>query len=286
LRKAGCRSAAWSGPSRCSQRTTSGAFTLIELLVVIAIIAILAALLLPALAHSKAQAWRIQCVNNEKQLLVAWNLYASDNQEVLASNGGGNASAAGPFLWVQGANHGDQQTLVNTQYLVGARYALFAQYIRAPLIYKCPADRATWTIGGRRVHQLRSYAMNSYVGTSAKHIQQPIRLTSGYRTYLKSSALSADQPSERFLFMDVNPASICTPGFGVDMAQDIFVHYPSALHRGLGVVGFSDGHIVSHRWLDPRTAKRLVGSRDHIAHTDPAPNNRDLRWVREHTSRR
>jgi len=268
-------------------RTGSKAFTLIELLVVIAIIAILAALLLPSLSQAKSQAWKVQCINNEKQLAIAWNLYASDNQESLVPNGGGTATGSKPFLWVQGSNHGDPQTLVNTQYLVSPNYALFAQYIRTVTTYKCPADRMTWLVGNRRLTEIRSYSLNSYIGTRAQNAQQPIQFTPRYQIYLKSTALSADVPSQRFLFIDANPASICTPGFGVEMVRDIFVHYPSALHRGLGVISFADGHIDAHKWLDPRTAKISTGGgSDHIPHTDPSPNNGDLRWLRERTTTR
>ena len=252
---------------------------------VIAIIAVLASLLLPVLAKAKDQAWKIQCINNEKQLIVAWNLYSADNLESLAPNGGG-AAGTSAFLWVQGSNHGDQQTLVNTQYLVSARYALFAPYIRSVSIYKCPADRLSWTIGGKRVSELRSYSMNSYVGTGPKNAQEPISLNPAYRIYLKSSALASDLPAMRHLFIDVNPSSICTPGFGVEMLIDNFIHYPSALHRGMGVVSYADGHAEPHKWLDARTRKTANVAGDHIPHEDPSPNNPDIRWIRERTTRK
>ena len=87
------------------------------------------------------------------------------------------------------------------------------------------------------------------------YVQTPLSLNSGYRVYLKTTQIGADSPANRFVFGDVNPESICTPGFGVNMVSEVFVHYPSSLHRGSGVLAFSDSHVESHKWLDPRTPR-------------------------------
>ena len=93
-----------------------------------------------------------------------------------------------------------------------------------------------------------------------------------------------DSPANRFLFIDVNPGSICTPAFGVDMNEELFVHYPSTLHGGLGVVSFADNHVESHKWLDLRTTRAIANGQQYIPHNEPSPNNQDLRWIGDRTT--
>jgi len=270
-------------PTRHSVAT---AFTLIELLVVIAIIAILAALLLPALSRAKDEARRIHCVSNQKQLILTWAMYPLDNRELLVLNGGETGTRKDPYLWVYGGNHGDPQTLTNVQYLVDSKYALFSPYLRSAEIYKCPGDRSTWPVGGKSVPELRSYAMNSYIGTPSANIEQPLVLSSAYKVYMKTAAISVDSPATRFGFMDVHPGNICTPGFGVDMSLQAIIHYPSTLHHGLGVIAFADSHVDSHKWMDLRTRRKLPGPTQYIGHSDSVANNQDIKWIAERTTGR
>jgi hypothetical protein len=212
-------------------------------------------------------------------------MYSGDNHEVLVPNGGGSIHAT-PYLWVLGGNHGDPQTLVSTQYLLNPNYALFAPYLKSVQAYKCPADRATWTIGGTSKIELRSYAMNCYVATPSGNVESPLRLNPTYRVYMKTAELASDSPANRFIYIDVNPASICTPAFGLDMDTDSFIHYPSAFHGAPGVAAFADTHVECHKWLDARTRKGLPPGRQYIPHDDPSPRNIDLTWLRQRATSR
>ena len=223
------------------------AFTLLELLVVIAIIAILAALLLPALAQGKVLAQRARCLSNQRQLAIAWMIYAGDHGDKLALNGALLPTAtATRVLWAAGYNHFYLPAFTETQYLLDAKYAALGPYLKAAGVYKCPADQNTKLVGTQKMPTVRSYSMNGYLGW----ITPPTDLTPGYKVFAKMTELSRPGPAGIFLFQDVLPENLCYPAFVVNMpgaGTEGFFHFPSSLHRRGGVLAFCDGHVEAHR---------------------------------------
>ncbi len=273
------------GPRDSGPFFTKRAFTLIELLVVIAIIAILAGLLLPALSAAKGSARRAQCISQQKQLALVVSLYAVDSNDMLAPNGAPDPvhlPSPPARFWVEGVFY-NPADMTNTTLLLDPRHSLFAPYLKNADVYRCPADPPTVLINGRAYPKLRSYSMNCFVGWTGPQDDRLMADFRWFRTFRKYSEIGTAAPAGLFLFMDVNPKSICWPFFGVHMAQDVFFNFPSAAHNRGSVISYADGHAEGHRWQDSRTIAAV--SRAYHQHDDPSPGNPDLAWIRQRSTR-
>ena len=235
-------------------------FTLIELLMVMAIIAILAALLLPALNRAKEQAKGISCVNQLKQLAAASQMYAADNRGLLAEN---PMEGKGGSAWITG-NMQLPAEATNTALIRQSKFFAYAGNVG---VFHCPTDLSTDLRRGPRV---RSYAMNSWMGSRA---MESYRQSIGYRTFIKDTEFAVAGASSLWLLADEHELSIDDGRFLVTMDNTRpFASFPATRHRRGYGVNFVDGHALIFKLLDPTTQLSDQG------YAAISPRNTD--WIR------
>jgi prepilin-type N-terminal cleavage/methylation domain-containing protein/prepilin-type processing-associated H-X9-DG protein len=273
----------------------SRGFTLIELLVVIAIIAILAGMLLPALAKAKTKAQGITCMNNGKQLMLGWQLYVTDSGDELPyayAPSGKNA----PYAWVRGDM---TQSPGNWDPEVDLKKSLLWKYAPSEGIWKCPADNfKVKNNKNQLVSRVRSMSMQNWVGgDGTTNPNDP----SGYwgsqwRVYRKMGDMNDPGPAGTFVILDERETSINDAFFVVDMTGYPNVDgkgnptgtrmpdEPASYHNGAGGLSFADGHSEVHKWQDPWTRRPVKKTGDNVG--GGPSNNKDVRWMQEHATRR
>lgn len=254
----------------------------------VAVISILAAMLLPALSRSRSRAHAIFCLNNNKQLMFAWEMYSSDNNDLLVNNLGGNASTRG-FAprdepnWVNNIMDWElSPDNTNTAFAKDSMLGIYASFSTS--IYRCPADRA---LSDRQKSagwesRVRSISMNAMVGNPGALLTNGVNANNPYyRQYLKESEIRA--PAMTFIFLDEHPDSI-NDGYFVNITTTNadkleWIDLPASYHNGGGSFSFADGHSEIHRWASELTKRPAVEDGARLPLPIRSTERADFDWV-------
>jgi len=247
-------------------------------LVVIAIIAILAALLLPALARARGKAMAIKCVSNLKQLQLGWALYGNDFSEIMLPNA--PLTEAPEKSWCYSAYQDWYNSDANTNVLI-YRQALLAPYLAGQLgVYKCPAD----SVASQNGQRLRSYSMQSQMGNLYSYTFSQA-YNPGYKFFIKATELTKLQPVDAIVFSEENMGTMNDGYLQVKNGSPVWPDVPGSYHTWNCGMSYADGHAAQRKWLT-NVLKIPVSFGYTIADNSVTTgvNNKDYLWWDQHTS--
>ena len=264
-------------------------FTLIELLTVIAVIAILAALLLPALARAQAKARGICCLNNQRQLALSCLMYAMDYSDELPYNLGAaeikRLEAQNQFWnWTSPVMSWELDA-DNTNTVEVTAGGVGPYTSRASRLYRCPADSvmsdiqaaAGWTA------RVRSISMNAMVGNAGSFLMAGANVNNpDYRQFLKVGQIPA--PARIFVLIEEHPDSINDAYFLNKPDSGQWTDLPASYHNGAANLAFADGHLETHKWLCPSTTPPARPDAAHLPFAVPAGQRADFKWLMDRTT--
>jgi type II secretory pathway pseudopilin PulG len=212
-----------------------------ELLLVIGVMAILAALLMPALAAAQARGKRAACLDNLKQSALSFQMYTADNDGKLAQNY--PLGPAGSNSWVLG----DMKVSVDSTNKTLIRRGKFFPYASQVPLYRCPADPSRTGDAPR----VRSYSMNGWIGS---RYMETYPRTNGFRTFVRDSEIAAAGPARVWVIIDEHESSIDDAWFLVTMDDSRpFASFPATRHAGSYGLNFADGHAEFYKLREPES---------------------------------
>ena len=256
-------------------RKRAAAFSVPDLLSMVGILSLLFLIQITGFAHNKGNSHRARCADNLRRLGLSWQMYADDNRSRLVPS---------PFLdtnnWVAGwLDYSGNPKNTNLDLITQAK--LFP-YNNSTDIYRCPDDLSTY-LGQGRIPRIRSYSMNSWLGEGATGW-----LPTGV-FQIMTNRFQVRQPDQTFVFIDEHPDSINDGQLIVDMlhggATAMIIDYPASYHNLGANLGYADGGVRNHQWLDPRTTP-LPSYINEQQLNVAFPNDPDVAWLQSVTTYR